>query len=711
MNDSSEVNLHFLDYWRVLKYRWPFVLIAFLFVTAIAGVTCYFLPREYFSSVTMEVKPDNTGMQIFTNDNGLRMTGERSLAPTQFQIIQSKEVLYPVIENLRLTETWAPAGQRIPMEQAYFILRKKLGKSQEVRNTDMINIGVFSTDPREAADIANTIAKIYQDRRRADQLNQVKQGLAQLEEEVVKKRKDVDDDQAEVHRIRIEEGIVDLNPENLESSESSARTAVTQYEGQVNEHKIRIAELRSQLEQTDKLKPEELMTALRTLNIEDATVSKILPLYQDSIVEEARMLNSGLGENHPRVHALRAQKDVFANQLTEQIEAVRASLAIRLKVAESTLEVLNEKLQQSKELFNQDRKQSVGYANAKSKWLKSKQVMEAAESRLETQRMQMSMSVYPAKIWAHAEPSLYPAKPDVLMYMALAMGSGLFIGLGIAFFLEYLDTSVKTIEDVEKLLNVSVLGVIPKGICALIKTAGDSPDAEAYRILQTNLDLNRKDPNGNTITLVSGGVGEGKSTTINNLAYTYARAGHKVLVVDADLRRSSQHLYFGVEKTSGLSDILMGQIRVEDAVQKTAVENLWFIPSGELPDDSRGILNSQQMADFITKVKPHYDLIFFDSPPILGLSDAAVLTSLVDVTLMVVQYRRFPRSMLKRVKQSVLHSKGNLLGAVLNNVDTQRDTNYQYYTQYYDYYRPGANKKSKKAAAVEAPSVQTPGDY
>jgi len=660
--------------------------------------------------VTLEVKPDDSQMKIFAADTGFRGSSETRLGPTQFQILHSKEVLYPVIETLRLNETWAPAGQRIPMEQAFYSLRRKMTKSQQVRNTDLIEIGVFSTDAKEAADIANTIAKVYQDRRRNEQLTLIKQGLGQLEEEVIKKRKDVDEAQAELHRIMMEEGIVDLNPEEIGTVDNPERAIVQQEETRVNEQKSTIVSLRAQLEQTAELKPEELMTALRTLNIEDATVAKILPLYQDAVVEEARLLNSGLGQKHPRVRALRAQREVFASQLTEQIEAVRGSLATRLRVAESTLKDMEVKLKQSRDDLAKSRQQSVGYATAKIRYVKSKQILEAAENRLETQRMQMSMSLYPAKVWAHAEPALYPAKPDVILYMTMAMGSGLLIGLAIAFFLEYLDTSVKTIEDVEKLLNVSVLGVIPKGICALVKTNGDTPDAEAYRILQTNLDLNRKDPGANTFTLVSGGVGEGKSTTINNLAYTYARAGHKVLVVDADLRRSSQHLYFGVDKVNGLSDILMGRIRVEDATQPTSVPNLWFIPSGELPESSRGILHSQQMADFISAVKPHYDLIFFDSPPILGLSDAAVLTSLVDVTLMVVQYRRFPRSMLKRVKQSVLQSKGNLIGAVLNNVDTQRDANYQYYTQYYDYYRPGSKKGSKKPKALEE-AAPAPGDY
>ncbi len=710
MNESSETNLHFLDYWRVLKYRWPFVLIAFLLVTGIAGVTCYFIPRQYYSEVLLEVKPDKTGMQIFGNEDGFKMPTESRLAATQFQIIQSKEILYPVIERLRLNESWAPPGQRYPMEVTYWLLRKKMNESDQVRGTDLLHVGIYSTDAKEAADIANAIANIYTERRRTDQLEQIKQGLVQLEDEVQKKRQDVEKAQEKMHQIMVDEEIVDLNPESMDAVNTPANSIVELDEAKINEHKVLIAELRAQLEQTEKLKSEELITALGILQIEDSTVAKALPLYQDAVVEEARMLNSGLGENHPRVKALRAQKDVLANQLMEQIQAVRGSLATRLRVEETTLEALTKKLDDSKQTLNKTRRQSANYANAKSSYLRSKSIFEAAEGRLETQRMQMGMSVYPAKIWANAEPALAPAWPNVFACMGFSMFGGLMTGLLIAFFLEYLDTSVKTIEDVEKLLNVSVLGVIPKGISALIKSGGDSPDAEAYRILQTNLDLNRKDPNGNTITLVSGGVGEGKSTTINNLAYTYARAGHKVLVVDADLRRSSQHLYFGVEKTNGLSDILMGQIRVEDAIRQGPISNLWFIPSGELQDSSRGILHSQQMADFINEVKPHYDLIFFDSPPILGLSDASVLTSLVDLTLMVVQYRRFPRSMLKRVKQSVIHSKGNLIGAVLNNVDTQRDTNYQYYTQYYDYYRPGSGKESRKPKALEE-AAPRPGDY
>ncbi len=292
--------------------------------------------------------------------------------------------------------------------------------------------------------------------------------------------------------------------------------------------------------------------------------------------------------------------------------------------------------------------------------------------------------------------------------MALAVLVGLILGVGLAFFIEYLDTSVKTLDDVERFLGIPVLAVIPKNVPLLIKQEGDSPDAEAYRILRTNIEFNRKDPDANTITVISGGPGEGKSTTLNNLAFTCAQSGYRVLVVDTDLRRPAQHRFFDVDNSVGLTNYLTSTMSLEEIMIKTQVENLSFIPSGTLPSDAVGILNSQRMADLIQRVKRSYDLVFFDSPPVLGVSDGSVLASEVDITVMVVQHRRFPRSMLQRVKQTVLNVGGNLLGVVLNNVDTRHDQGYQYYTQYYDYYTHRQESGAVAPKASEAAAGASP---
>ena len=286
--------------------------------------------------------------------------------------------------------------------------------------------------------------------------------------------------------------------------------------------------------------------------------------------------------------------------------------------------------------------------------------------------------------------------------LALGVIVGLVMGVGLAFFIEYLDTSVKTMEDVESLLGVPVLAVVKKDIRLLIHESPDHPDAEAYRILRTNIEFNRKSPDANTITMISGGAGEGKSTTLVNVAYTFAAGGYQTLIVDADLRRPSQHRFFDVENDFGLTDFLTTKLDLEEVVRTTEIENLYFLPSGRLPMDAVGILNSQRMIDLINEVKSRFDIIFFDSPPILGVSDASVLASTLALSVIVVQHRRFPRARLTRVKSAITNGGGNILGVVLNNVDVKHDQHYEYYTSYYNYYSsaPEPDRKRKKAKAA-----------
>ncbi len=300
----------------------------------------------------------------------------------------------------------------------------------------------------------------------------------------------------------------------------------------------------------------------------------------------------------------------------------------------------------------------------------------------------------PESIIVHDDPviSNSPVSPNVTMNLVLGAVVGLIFGVGIAFFLEYLDTSVKSLEDVERYLQVPVLAVIPKDVGVLHKQNGMSPDAEAYRILRTNIEFNRKNPEDNAITVVSGGAGEGKSTTLVNLAYICAQGGYTTLMIDADLRRPRLHTFFDINNSVGLTNFLTTELMLEDVILQTPVDNLYFMPSGILPADAAGILNSRRMSELIQDVKQRFDLVLVDSPPILGVSDASVLASEVDLTMIVVQHRKLPRNMLLRVKQAVENVGGHVIGVVLNNVDVRSDSQYQYYTSYYTYYAPAESQ-------------------
>lgn len=700
MADTGEVQLHFLDYWRVIKVRFGIIILAFLLVVITAGVTVAFLPRQYFSKVTLEVKPDDSRAVNIFGANGARGM-DPTFAPTQFQILQSKTILYPVIQKLKLDEAWG-GDSRLPIEQTYIMLLKRMDV-RDVRNTDLIEVGVYSQSPEEAAQIANSIATEYQSRRIEDQDQLIGRGLEQLQEEVTKQEKKVEAASIEMTRIRTEQGIVDLSPDSLETVQDPNVQSYIGDEERVNEAQALVSRLESQNDQIQRLKPEELMLALRLLEIEDPTVEQILPQYNEAVATEANLLNSGLGENHPKVKALRAQREVYSRQLSDQMTSIKFNLERRLQIARDGLVALRSTAQESKKGVRETRDQSSTYSEAKNRYIQAKEVLAAARTRLQTETMQQKISFEPAKIWNKAEPAKGPAKPNVPAYMALAVVSGLIVGVGLAFFIEYLDTSVKTVDDVESYLGVSVLGVIRRNVGLLHREAGDTPDAEAYRTIRSNIEFNRKDAEANTITVVSGGPGEGKSTTLANLAFVCAQGGYRVLVIDADLRRPTQHKIWDGPNAIGLTNHLMGEISLEEAIRPTEVENLYLIPSGILPTDAVGILSSQKMNELIARVKGGFDLVFFDSPPILGVSDASVLAKEVDMTLMVVQHRRFPRSMLLRVKQSILNVGGNLLGVVLNNVDTKHDDTYQYYTSYYDYYTVQEDDQNVRQAPAARP--------
>jgi capsular exopolysaccharide synthesis family protein len=469
---------------------------------------------------------------------------------------------------------------------------------------------------------------------------------------------------------------------------------------QLNDQQIRVAELEHQTEFVNSLSPDQLQDALKILGIEDPTVARNLPLYQDAVAEKARLTNLGLGTNHPRVKALDALMATYSKTLADQLNTVKQTQANRLRLEKDKLSALETTAKDTRDQEQEEKAKMVEYLNAKNKYLQARRLLENVELSYATQKMNQSVTPPTAKIWENAEPAQGPVN-KVPWYMGLAALVGIVLGVSLAFFIEYLDTSVKTLDDVERYLQIPVLAVIPTNVSILMKNAGDSSDAESYRILRAAVEFNKPYRDANTFTLISGGPGEGKSTTLNNLAFTCAKGGYNVLVVDADLRRATQHQFFDADNSTGLTDYLLGRAELDEIIKTTKIDNLSFIPSGQLPGENVGILNSQRMTDLIAKVKSQYDLVFFDSPPILGVSDGSVLASEVDMTIMVVQHRRFPRVMLQRVKQAVLNVGGRLVGVVLNNVDTKHDDGYYYYYNYNEYYGP-----RRATPKIEAPAPQ-----
>jgi polysaccharide biosynthesis transport protein len=711
MNEQNEVKLHFLDYWRVIKMRIGLILLTFFLVVVTTSVYVFFLPKKYLSKVTLEIKPDTNRAVDPLGQTSSSMRGyDPQFITTQFQVLQKNEILYKVIDRLELVKKLSPAGVTWPKIAVANVLVGDM-EMQEKRNTSLIEIGVYNTDRQLAADIANTIASVYQESRIEEQSSSVKTGLAEIKAELEDQKKHVAKLNEECSVLRQERSIVDPDPENSNVLVGlGVEKKVQMIEQQVGEQQAKVDILRSKLARIESLKPEQLMEALRVLEIEDPTISGKLPLFLEAGVEEAKLLAGGVGENHPRVKQIRSQKDVYSKILADQLDGMRRGLATNLQIQEDTLKTFIAKQTDAKKEHGAEKELLKPYVEKKSAYLMAKGLMQILDQRHTAARIDSQVTFKPVIIREKAEASVgRAAKPKILTWIGLSLVMGAVLGVALAFFIEYLDTSVKTIDDIERYLQLPVLAVIPRDISVLINQRRDGHDAEIYRILKANLELSGGGRDSNTFTLVSGGPGEGKSTTLNNLAFTYAKGGAKVLVVDADLRRPSQHRFFAVENGTGLSDYLLGRMSIDQIVKTTKLDNLFFIPSGKLPHDDAGILNGQKMIDFINEVRTRYDVVFFDSPPILGVSDAANLASWIENTIMVVQHRRFPRAMLQRVKQSVNRVGGNLRGVVLNNVDTKNDDSYSYYSNYNEYY--GTKNRAEAPLAVGKNSKDNNDDY
>jgi polysaccharide biosynthesis transport protein len=622
-----------------------------------------------------------------------------------------KGVLYPVIDRLDLQRKWGSTGEPLPKEVANKRLLGMLSL-QEVRNTNLIQIDVYSTDPQEAALLANTIADVYMEQRISEQQSLVSKGLDQMVDDVKKQEEAVSQAYVEASRLRTEANIVDPNPDSLDNSGRVEDSNVMSNQEKVNETRSEVATLQSRVAELDRLKSEDLMRAAGQLNLNDPIIEQKLPIYQSLLADKAKMLNSGLGVNHPDVKAAQAEIDTIEGQLRKQIDSIRKGLATQLAIAEDSLKAIESNLTNSQTEQQTKKTASARYLDAKYKYIEERKLLEAAKSRLSSESMERTMPRNAAFVRDLAEPALFPSKPNVTLNIALGVAAGLVLSISLAFFVEYLDTSVKTMDDVEKYVDLPVLAVIPQRTKMLPNAGDDTADAEAYRILKTNVDFNRKKINASTFSIVSGGAQEGKSTTACNLATSWAKSGQRILVVDADMRRPSQHRLFGLENRLGLGNYLKGEATLDEIIHPTSVSNLSLTPAGSAATDVVSLLHSKTMKHLVEVAKERFDVVIFDSPPILGVSDASIIASLVDGLIVVVQHRRFPRSMLLRVKKAIQNVGGDILGVVLNNVNIRHDRHYEYYTSYTHYYtKPKNGRKQPVKVALNVEGEKTDDEY
>ena len=694
--DQSYDKLHILDYWRIIRVRFVTILLVFLLTAVTTTVVTFLLPETYMSLSRISIEKDTSDIAPLLGMQSGPTAFDPYFIQTEFEKIQSQKVLDKVVSKCGLTEEWKRlnGGKSLTEIEARKILEKAIDIRQ-FRNTSIIELRAYDRKPQWAQTIAQALAKEYQDHRKNLQEERVKKGILVLNGRLKKINEEISVMQTNVDELRTQEGISDAAGD--ESYSIIEPEIVRRYEsGLIDARGIHTTQS-TLLEGLRAQSDEELRASILTAHPD----AQLDVLIRELHTGQQTLANLGvdLGDEHPRIKGLKVVVATLEGQIDDRIRGILAGLELRVNSTKAQVEQLQRDVADAKKRESDMREKGREYFDSKRELSNTTRIRDTILLRVMQEEVDLALpKESTVEITDDADLPIKAVRPNIPLNIALGVVVGLVLGVGLAFFIEYLDTSVKTIDDVERALNAAVLGVIPQNVGSLLDEGDESPHAEAYRVLRTNiLFAGRK---SETQTTFSGGAGEGKTTTMFNLAVVFAQQGDRVLVVDSDLRRPSMHRFFKLSNNIGLTNYLLGQATIEEVIQTTELPSLHFIPSGKLPSSSMGILSSAKMKEFVAEMKSRYDYVFLDAPPIMGVSDASVLASMVDMCVLVVQYRKYPQLMTQRAKDMVTKVGGELVGVVLNNINISQDSYYYYYSgYYYDYYY---KSREKEESADEA---------
>ena len=696
--NAGEGAFHVNDLWRVIRNRWPTSITILVLVMATGFVVTKLQPKIYESSAVLRVEKENRDLQVFASSlDGF----DPIFFQTEFELIQSKKVLYPVIEKLKIADRLC-RSMELPLgslndDQAFQLFRKNYLEVRPFRNTKLIEVVCQSEQPDEAALYANSITESYEAYRQNEITGRSDSGLKALDAEVEKQKNLVSEAAAKIEKLRRDLKIDELPGSSAQvQSTTLSDMEIQRKEAQLSELRADMISRKVRLEKVADLTIEQLESTLPALQLEDPTTASTKQMYLQALQNVASMQKQGYGKKHPEMQGAMKVVSERRDQLNKLVLGIRRALSIDLSVAQAKVENLEKEVAELRGQLRADRTDRLApYNEARRDFETQSQLLDVLTSRYRQQAVESKIETRPVQIINRAEPSVRPVKPNLKVNLALSFVVGLVLGLSLAFFIEYLDTSIKTMDDVEKYLGISVLAVIPRGAKFLTLDDPNSRFAEGYRILCAKLNLTGRRDVARCITVLSGGPGEGKSTTTFNLGWVCAQSGMRVLIIDADIRRPSMHRAVGLENTLGLGEFLAGQASLDELVQATSIPNMEILTAGNLGPEDLGGFSRARFASLLEICRNNYDVIMVDSPPVLGISDASVISQEVDVTLLLIQHRRYPRNVSQRAKRVIEEVGGKLFGVILNNVNIKTDDNYYYYAGYSTQY--GYKKRESRA--------------
>jgi len=604
---------------------------------------------------------------------------------------------------------------------------------EPIRDTEAIRLKVTSVDPYEAAFLANTVAREYLRLDEEFNLGEVVEMKTFLEEQLEDIEHDLITSEEALKQFQKEAGVYVLD--------ETAQTLINQLSTFEATYYTSLAELQVARE---KLKNQQQMLNEREKWIVDEAINTTNPLIvqlRQAVAEmEAEKITAmtvmgygpkseAVAEFDKRISELKKRLLEEAQNVTNlglspeeqstiSLELLRSVLltSVDIIALESRSGEYKKLVDQYNDRLNQLPERSLEFARLERDRQVNEKYYILMKTKYQETRITEASKISNIRIVDPAIPPEKPVKPKKKMNLLLGMFLGLGLGVGIAFVREYLDHSVRSSEDLDK-MGLTTISIVPKidikSSMDKIKTGAKvdqeeytlksrmishydpkSTVAEAYRTLRTNIQFMNPDKPLTSMVVSSAGPGDGKSTTVVNIAITFANLEKKVLLIDADLRKPVLHKVFDVPRAPGLTHRLTQDLNDADVIRETEVPHLQLVTCGDLPPNPSELLASQKLKDFVNRMRERFDIVLIDSPPIIAVSDASILSKMTDAILLVVKAGSTDVRVLRRSIELLRQVKTNLIGAVLNGVNISAGyDSYYYYYHYYYYYADSADKK------------------
>jgi len=709
MEDDDAIHLR--DLWRVIvKRKWVVVAVLLIVLLTALVVTMMATP-VYRASITLKIERDAAKVVDFKGAPVVpEEYGDIDFYRTQYELLKSRSLAERVVRQLDLkqrsatapekaapwwSEMWAGLFRRdgeakdeaaeAPRDPEAAAVRSFMGSMtvEPIRNSRLVRVLFDSSDRRLAADALNALAQNFialSLERRFDASSYAK---AFLEEKLAQTKAKLEVSERALVDFQREQQIITVDEkQNVLAQTLAAYNAAA---AKAAEDRLRAEALYREFRENPNSSPQMIDNKSMAVLREQQT--KLQVEYQD--------LSRIYKPAFPKMQQLKASIDEIDKKIQEETAIARRSIEGAYNVAVQQEASVKAKLEAAKKDVLDLQGRSIRYGILKREVDTNRSLYDGLLQRLKEVGVEAGVGTNNVTVVDSAQAPTAPFKPNVPLNLQIAAVLGLMLGIGFAFFLEYLDDTMQRPDDMERIAHLPVLGVIPltrvkkseRGVPLAMQSHLDarSTFAEAYRSVRTALQFSTREGAPRQLVVTSTAAQEGKSTTALALAINFAQAGQSTLLIDADLRNPSLHAMLGIDNTRGLSNYLSGDIPALGVVRITSIPNLYVIPAGPLPPNPVELLSGPKMLGLLSELEHRFPMIVLDSPPVLGLADALVLGNQVGAMMFVVAAgstrKAHMRAALKRLRQASVAP----IGAVMTKVD-MRDGRYGYESAYY-YYR------------------------